>query len=124
MLKLLDFFFTGFHTILIIFNLFGWIVPATRRLNLIVLLVTGGSWFILGIFYGIGYCPLTDWHFRVLEKLGFTGLPDSYVTFLVQRFTGHTINQSLVDTMTMVCFFAALIGSVWVNIKRKKLIKN
>jgi hypothetical protein len=120
MLKLLDFFFTGFHTILIIFNLFGWMLPATRRLNLILLLITGGSWFILGIFYGIGYCPLTDWHFQILEKLGYTGLPDSYITFLAQRFTGQTFRQSLVDTLTMVGYVTALVISIGVNIRRKK----
>lgn len=119
MLKLLDFFFTGFHTLLILFNLFGWLMPATRRLNLIVLLITGGSWFILGIFYGIGYCPLTDWHFQVLDKLGYVGLPDSYITFLLQRFTGHTFNQTLIDTLTMAGFLAALVISVWVNVKKK-----
>jgi hypothetical protein len=120
MLKLLDFFFTGFHTILILFNLFGWIFPATRRLNLIVLVLTGGSWFILGIFYGIGYCPLTDWHFTVLQKLGYISLPDSYITFLLQRFSGHPFNQNLIDTLTLVCYFAALIISLRVNLKRKR----
>lgn len=121
MLKLLDFFFTVFHTILILFNLFGWIFPATRRLNLIVLLITGGSWFILGLFYGIGYCPLTDWHFQVLENSGYTDLPNSYVTFLIQRFTGHTPNQQLTDTVTMICYFTALVVSVVLNLRKRKL---
>lgn len=121
MLKLLDFFFTVFHTILILFNLFGWIFPATRRLNLIVLLITGGSWFILGLFYGIGYCPLTDWHFQVLENSGYTDLPNSYVTFLIQRFTGHTPNQQLTDTVTMICYFLALVVSVVLNLRKRKL---
>jgi len=120
MLKLLDFFFIGFHTVLIVFNLFGWIFPKTRRLNLIVLLLTGSSWFILGIFYGIGYCPLTDWHFRILENLGKTNLPDSYVTYLIQRLTGYTFDQSLVDSLTLICFFVALGVSIGVNIRRRR----
>jgi len=120
MLKLLDFFFIGFHTVLIVFNLFGWIFPKTRRLNLIVLLLTGSSWFILGIFYGIGYCPLTDWHFRILENLGKTNLPDSYVTYLIQRLTGYTFDQSLIDSLTLICFFVALGVSIGVNIRRRR----
>ncbi|MCD4791284.1 MAG: DUF2784 domain-containing protein, partial [Bacteroidales bacterium] len=78
MYKFLDTFFVVFHTALIIFNLFGWIWKPTRRLNLITLLLTGASWFILGIFYGIGYCPLTDWHWQVLHKLGIYDVPNSY----------------------------------------------
>jgi len=120
MLKLLDFFFTGFHTILIIFNLFGWLVPSLRKLNLMVLIITAGSWFILGIFYGIGYCPLTEWHFQVLQKLGYSDLPNSYVTFLVKRLTGFTLDQNLVDTLTMVCFFVAFGLSLFVNLRFRK----
>ncbi|MCK5838377.1 MAG: DUF2784 family protein, partial [Bacteroidales bacterium] len=70
MFKLADTFFIIFHTALTLFNLFGWIWQKTRKLNLIILLLTGFSWFGLGIFYGIGYCPLTDWHYRVLRKMG------------------------------------------------------
>ncbi|MCK4992787.1 MAG: DUF2784 family protein, partial [Bacteroidales bacterium] len=84
-MKFLDIFFTFFHTCLVIFNLFGWIWKKTRRLNLICLLLTAASWFILGIFYGLGYCPLTDWHFNILRKLGHTDLPDSYLSFLFTR---------------------------------------
>ncbi|HPF94086.1 MAG TPA: DUF2784 family protein, partial [Tenuifilaceae bacterium] len=63
---LLDVFFVAFHTLLIAFNLFGWIWWRTRKANLITLLLTGLSWIGLGLFFGIGYCPLTDWHWQVL----------------------------------------------------------
>jgi hypothetical protein len=116
MLKLLDFFFTGFHTLLIFFNLFGWIFKKTRKLNLITLIITGGSWFILGIFYGIGYCPLTDWHFRILEKLGETNLPSSYMVYLFDRITGIELNATMVDRLTLLGFFVALLLSVGVNV--------
>jgi len=115
MLKYLDYFFTGFHTALIIFNLFGWIYPKTRKLNLITLLLTGVSWFILGIFYGIGYCPLTDWHFKILEKLGETNLPNSYITYLVARLTGYNFKEALIDRITLAGFLVALVISVFLN---------
>jgi hypothetical protein len=92
-MRFLDVFFTVFHTLLIFFNLFGWIWKRTRRINLVCLLLTAGSWLILGIFYGIGYCPLTDWHFAVLERLGYTDLPSSYISFLVHRLTGLQPDQ-------------------------------
>ena len=70
MLRFLDIFFLVFHTLLIFFNLFGWLIKPLRKANLIVLLLTGGSWFILGIFYGFGFCPFTEFHWQVLHKLG------------------------------------------------------
>lgn len=114
-MKFLDIFFTGFHICLIIFNLFGWIWKKTRRLNLICLLLTASSWLILGIFYGFGYCPLTDWHFNILRKLGYSDLPDSYLSFLLMRLTSLQIDQSLVDSITLWGLIIALIISLYLN---------
>src|SRR5665811_299369 len=81
--RILDIFFLIFHTFLIFFNLFGWIWKRTRKLNLITLSLTGASWLFLGLSVGtLGYCPLTDWHFKILEKLGKTDLPYSYTCLL------------------------------------------
>jgi hypothetical protein len=113
----LDIFFMILHPTIIVFNLFGWIWKNTRKANLILLLLTGLSWLILGIWYGLGYCPLTDWHFEVLEKLGYQNLPNSYIKYLIDRITGLDINADLVDVMTAVLFFAALIASVIVNVR-------
>jgi hypothetical protein len=123
--RLLDIFFLIFHTFLIFFNLFGWIWKRTRKLNLIVLSLTGASWLFLGLIVGtLGYCPLTDWHFRVLEKLGKTDLPYSYTKYLADRLTGLDINATLVDNATLYTFLAALVISIVLNIrdyiKRKK----
>jgi hypothetical protein len=116
-MRFLDIFFTIFHTCLVIFNLFGWIWKKTRRLNLILLMLTAASWLILGIFYGLGYCPLTDWHFSILRKLGYTDLPDSYLSFLFTRLTGMQIDQSLVDAVTMWGLIIALAISLYLNLR-------
>jgi len=116
-MKFLDIFFTIFHSCLVLFNLFGWIWKLTRRLNLICLLLTAGSWLILGIFYGLGYCPLTDWHFNILRKLGYTDLPDSYLSFLFTRLTGMQIDQSLVDAVTLWGLIIALVISLYLNLR-------
>lgn len=118
--KLLDLFFVIFHSSLILFNLFGWMGRKTRRANLVTLGLTAVSWFGLGIFYGIGYCPLTEWHWRVLQRLGRGDLPDSYTKYLVDRLTGWDANAGLVDTATAVLFFLALGCSVYVNFRRGK----
>ncbi len=113
----LDIFFTVFHTLLVLFILFGWIWKKTRRINLGCILLTVASWLILGIFYGIGYCPFTDWHFTILEKLGHTNLPASYISFLVIRFSGIQPEQGLVDLFTAMGLVVAMIASVYFNFR-------
>jgi hypothetical protein len=121
---ILDIFFVIFHTSLILFNLFGWIWKRTRKYNLVVLALTGASWLFLGLIVGtLGYCPLTDWHFSILEKTGVTNLPYSYVKYLADRLTGLDLNPSVVDDVTMYSFLAALGISLFFNIRdfiRKK----
>lgn len=116
--NLLDIFFVVFHSSIILFNLFGWIWRRTRLANLILLLLTGGSWLFLGLVVGtLGYCPFTDWHFRVLGKLGKTDLPSSYVKYLADRITGLNFDSSLVDRMTLYFFIAAFSLSLFMNIR-------
>jgi hypothetical protein len=125
-LRILDIFFVIFHSSLILFNLFGWIWKKTRRLNLITLLLTGGSWLFLGLIVGtLGYCPLTDWHFNILYRLGKTNVPNSYVKYLADRLTGLDINATLIDDITLYSFIAALILSVIFNFRsaRRKSLK-
>ncbi len=118
LLRLLDILFLIFHTSLVIFNVFGWIWKKTRVANLITLLLTGSSWLFLGLIVGtIGYCPLTDWHFTILEKLGRTGLPTSYMKYLADRLTGLDLNETLVDKATLLVFLAALCLSAVFNIR-------
>ncbi len=122
--RILDIFFVIFHTSVILFNLFGWIWGKTRKFNLILLLITGSSWVFLGLIVGtLGYCPLTDWHFSVLNKLGISNLPASYVKYLVDRLTGLDLNPSLVDNVTLYSFLAALVLSIFLNIKDLRIKK-
>jgi len=113
----LDYFFIVFHTLLILFNIFGWIWKKTRKFNLVLLLLTGLSWTVLGIFYGFGYCPLTEWHFNVLRKLGESNLPNSYIKYLVDRISGWDISANTVDLSTLIVFLAALSISFAINIR-------
>lgn len=120
----LDIFFVIFHSSLVVFNLFGWIWKKTRIYNLILLLLTGGSWLFLGLLVGtLGYCPLTDWHFAVLERLGKTDIPNSYIKYLADRLTGLDISGSMIDTITLSAFLTALIISIILNIKDFKRLR-
>lgn len=121
---ILDISFVIFHTSLIFFNLFGWIWKRIRIFNLVSLLLTGSSWLFLGLIVGTpGYCPLTDWHFSVLNKLGVTNLPTSYIKYLADRLTGLNFSLSLVDHVTLYAFLSALCFSLiltLMNFKRNK----
>jgi hypothetical protein len=113
----LNYFFFAFHTLLIFFNTLGWIFPATRKWNLITLLVTAFSWFVLGIWYGWGFCLCTEWHWQVREKLGYADMSNSYNHFLFLKLTGIDLNETLVDVVTVVVFFLSLALSTWMNIR-------
>ena len=113
----LDVFFTVFHSVLIIFILSGWIWPKTRKLNFLAICLTGFSWFILGIWYGFGYCFCTDWHWQVRYAMGIFDMPNSYVKFLLDTITGLNWSARLVDTATLLLFISALVTSSYVNIR-------
>jgi len=118
----LDKFFFVFHSSLIIFNLFGWIWKKTRLANLVVLLSTAFSWFILGIWYGFGFCPSTEWHWQVRVKLGLYDMPSSYIEFLIESLTGLDLSRKFVDVFALVFLILALLASILTNVRdwRKK----
>jgi len=113
-----DLFFFFFHTALIFFNLLGWIPRKTRRLNLFSLLLTGFSWFFLGIWHGFGYCPCTEWHYQVRYRLGLFDMPDSYIDFLLQKLFSLHFPAGLVDVFTLGFFLLALFASLYFNLKK------
>jgi len=115
MYALLDIFFLVFHGSLIVFILTGWIWKSTRRLHLLVMGLTSLSWFGLGLFYGIGYCPSTDWHWQVKRARGEAGLPNSYVKYYVDRLTGLSWDPHLVDVTVLLLGLAALGLSIGLN---------
>jgi hypothetical protein len=120
MLYILDVFFSILHIAIIGFNLLGWIWPRTRKAHLITIAATGASWFLLGIWFGIGYCPITDWQWDVKEKLGERNLPNSFVKYMGDKITGRDLDASMIDTLTLSCFIAAIVLSVYFNFFRRK----
>lgn len=120
MYAFLDVFFVVFHGAIVLFNVTGWIWRRTRRLHLIVIGLTFLSWFGLGIFYGWGYCPSTDWHWDVKRALGETDLPNSYVKYYVDAVTGMSWDPGLVNAVVMGVALAALIASVVLNVRDRR----
>lgn len=105
------------HATLILFNLFGWIPIRTLRLHLIVILSTFASWLLLGLFYGIGYCPLTDWQWDIKRAAGETDLPPSFIEYYLEAITRLDWSSGLVDTLTLVGALLALVASIVRNLR-------
>jgi hypothetical protein len=119
-LVFLDILLTIVHLVIIFFNLFGWAVPALRRFHLWSIIITAASWFILGIWFGIGYCPVTDWQWRVKEQLGESNLPGSFITYMTNNVAGASFTDNLINVVTLVAFILAAAMSVYVNFLTRK----
>lgn len=115
MYNFLNIFFFVFHSSLILFIIFGWIWKKTRVANLAVILLTTFSWVFLGIWYGFGFCPSTEWHWQVRMKLGYYDMPNSYTKFLADTLTGLETNQKIVDIFAVLFLTLSLFASAITN---------
>jgi Protein of Unknown function (DUF2784) len=83
-------------------------------------MLTAFSWFVLGAFYGFGYCFLTDWHWQIREKLGYANPFNSYIQFLITSLFRVSVSEQMVNILTATLYFAALIMSLISNLKLRK----
>ena len=120
LLRLLDVAFVALHTALVGFNLSGWAWRRTRRLHLFAIGVTLLFWFGAGMAYGWGYCPLTDWHWRVKRALGETSLPASWIKYHLDAVTGADWSPVIVDGLVVGCALAALALSLALNARDRR----
>lgn len=124
LLQFLNVFFFVFHFALIVFNLVGWAFRSTCKWHLASLSITAFSWFVLGIFYGWGYCFLTDWHYSIRSNLDLVVDASSYIHFLLKRLSMDFWTAQTTDILTGVLFGCAFLLSIYCNfsaaIKSKK----
>lgn len=118
--EILNLFFFLLHGLLIVFNLFGWIWKPLRKWHLLSISLTAFSWFVLGAFYGWGYCVLTDWHFAVRRELNLVVDASSYIHFLLLRLSMDCWKPATTDTITALAFIAAASLSILVNLRDVK----
>ena len=117
MYKFLDYFFVIFHSCLVVFDITGWAWKRTRRMHFIAIGLTILSWFGLGILFGWGYCPCTDWHWQVKRGLGETNLPNSYVKYYADKLTGIEWDPLVVDATVLILGILAFTLSCWLNLR-------
>ncbi|MHA4842594.1 DUF2784 domain-containing protein [Flavitalea antarctica] len=115
MLMFLDVMYTIVHIIIIIFNLTGWIFSRTRKWHLVLIAITCFCWLVAGIWYGFGYCPVTDWQWSVKTKLGESNLPDSFITYLVNNLLGAHVPEPFILNATALSFLLVVLITIYVN---------
>jgi hypothetical protein len=117
LLATLDVFLTVAHIFIIGFNLIGWIFVKTRKLHFWVVMLTLFSWIVLGIWYGWGYCFLTDWHWDIKRSLGESSLPLSFITYLTNNLLGFNFSNAFVNGVLGIVFTLIVLLTVGLQIK-------
>ncbi|HEX7087475.1 MAG TPA: DUF2784 domain-containing protein [Vicinamibacterales bacterium] len=115
-LELLNAGFFVVHSLWMVFNCVGWIWRRTRPWHLLTMALTAASWLLLGIRYGWGYCPCTDWHWRVREQLGYVD-PPSYTELLIEQLLRVDVSTRTADVLTVAVFAVAAILTVILNLR-------
>jgi hypothetical protein len=106
-------------------NLLAWIPKSTRKLHMIILVLTIVSWIGLGYFFGWGYCILTDWHWDILEYLGERPFHSAFVAYFFDRVFNVSMSNHFSNIITIAGLIFGLSGAIYVNIiipkwKKKK----
>lgn len=94
------------HVSIIVFAMTGWMFPPWRRAHLALMLLTLGSWFILGRWFGRGYCPVSDWHWKIKAALGRGRPSGTYIHLLLQHLSGRQLDSTAVDRMVVIVTLA------------------
>lgn len=116
-LQVLDVLLFATHCLVIGFNLTGWIWTCTRRWHLASVGLTVFSWLVMGIWYGLGYCALTDWHWQIKHELGETNLPNSFLTYLFNDVIGLELEASLISWGAGITLIIVIFLSVALNFR-------
>jgi hypothetical protein len=99
---LLNGLFHFFHAGIISFVMIGWIFPSLRLAHLVFMILMLGSWFLVGRWLGAGYCPITDWHWKLKDSLGEGRPKGTYFHLVLQNFTRKKLNSDAIDKGVLV----------------------
>jgi hypothetical protein len=123
MLHVLDWTLFLLHAALVGFNMVGWAWRRTRVFHLVTLGLTAFSWFVIGAFWGWGYCVCTDWHSQIRRQLGYVDPEATFVQQLAVGFFGISLGRGLADGIAGGVFVLIVMATaiVWAkDLLRKK----
>ncbi|MFO7604097.1 MAG: DUF2784 family protein [Gammaproteobacteria bacterium] len=116
-LKLADVVLFWAHALVALLCVLGWLIPGAERAHLLLILLIGFSWYGLGMRYGIGYCFLTDWQWRVRQRLGRVPQHGSFVQLLLERSSGLHLNPERVKNFAYISYWLSAAISVYINFR-------
>lgn len=102
------------HFGLMAFSMVGWAFRSTRVWQLVAMLLTAASWFILGpILYGIpGVCVCTVWHNNIRYALGLD--PQlNFVQMLGHEWFGVVMSIETSERIALSIFVLILLAMIW-----------
>jgi len=115
--QIADYALNVFHTSLILFVMFAWVFKKLRRAHAVLVFLVLSSWIGLGYFFGWGYCLLTDWHWQIKRHLGETELPESLISYLLQRVMGLTFDRIVIDIVSVGLMFGITVATIVLNLR-------
>ena len=113
----IDLFFNLLHIIVILINSLGWVFNITLRPSLYLIIITLFCWTFLGIFQGIGFCPLTYIHSQYLYTNYEFRLPFSYLDYLLINNFNLPLTSKMISITSVLVIFISLI----INLKKNNL---
>lgn len=114
--RILNIFFHPLHISIILFTTLAWMVPALLPFHLTLLIATLSSWFLLGHWLGRGYCPISNWHWKIKSRLG-PGKPrGTYIHLLLESMSGRQLDSGQVDRMVVLATLILTALSALLNL--------
>ena len=110
-LTILNVLFHALHMTIILFFLFGWMVKETRQLHYCLAVLILVSWYGLGLFFGFGYCLITDIQWRIKRHLSQTPSTEYYIKYLVDKIAGVNSRANIINGITTYTYFGILVVS-------------
>jgi hypothetical protein len=112
-LAVVDWLLTTLHVAVVLAFVFLWIPKATWRWHGRLVALVAFSWLVIGLFKGaVGYCFLTDLHWRVKRARGATHLPGSFLKYMADYVTGTDVSPALIDLVAAAVFAGVCLAAI------------
>ena len=115
----LDIFYEILHILVVVVNLFFWWPRYTRTMHFYLINLTAFSWLVMGAYFGLGYCFLTDWHWEVKSKLNYQDLPNDFISYALLRYFNINWPEYVVNTITALCFVGCFVLAWFLKLNKK-----
>ena len=118
----IDLIFNILHIAVILINCLGWTYKPVKKFSLYLILITLFSWSIVGIFGGIGFCPITYLHSKYLLSNHDYILPFSYLDYIFINNLDFDISSRTISLISIIVIFSSLYLSLAKNNIKSKFL--